>query len=852
RGDRVGRYIILSPVRSGGMGVVYAAYDPELDRKIALKLLHPSSDDPGRQVRLAREAQAMARISHPNVMAVHDVGLHGDQVFITMDLVEGGRTIRDWLLEQRPSWRQVLEVMLAAARGLAAAHAVGLVHRDFKPENVLMPKDGRVLVTDFGLARLAEAEPVAAADPKGTLRALSGSHLASTLTHSSALVGTPLYMAPEQYTQPAPDARSDQFSFCTTLYFALFSQRPFEPAELASEALKQREPGTSGAPASLIRPPPRRPRVPGWIKRALLRGLSFQPAERFRSMDELIEHLSHPPVSTRVARAAAVVLVLAAAGVMYQAVARSRAEVCNRAEAQLAGVWDGQLARQVETAFLATKNPEAASVLKSLTSALDTYAREWAGMRREACEATRVRGVQTEGVLGLRMTCLDRRLEEMGELTKLLAHADAGLIDHALVAVGGLPPVSDCANVAALSAPVAPREDASLRGGVANVHLSLARSKVLESAGKFTAAWDQAAQAVTEAASLSHAPLLAEALAQQGACSLRLGRGKEAEELLRRAWLAAEDGRHDQVRVQVAAYLTFTMARLQQRPGDGLLWGELGQGSLKRLGPSPHLEVLLRMNIASALEADQQYARAREEGLRALELSEKALGADFHFRPALLNNLAMAYEGEHRYALAAETLEKALASGQRQWGAQHPDLGVWHCNAADLYRKIGEYELAQRHLTRALPVLARSGFQPDSIEVAFVESVQGNILVRLGRPAQALPHLRRSLGILEKLPGGHPSVFLAETLEGLASVYIDTGRAAEALPLLEKARATLGAGREDARPEASFQLARALRLTGGNRMRVLALATQAVEGFRARGLTAQSERVESWMRGLPR
>src|SRR4051812_10268762 len=228
RGSAVGRYVVLERIGSGGMGVVYAAYDPELDRKVALKLLRPDRAGAAGEaaLRLQRGAQAIARLSDPHVVAVYDAGTFGDQVFVAMELMEG-RTLRQWLGEGKRGWREIVDVFVAAGRGLAAAHAAGLVHRDFKPDNVLLGTDGRVKVADFGLAR-----PVGDADPGGGEAALMESPgsrglLATPLTEWGVAMGTPAYMAPEQLRGERADARSDQFSFCVALWEALYGRKPF-------------------------------------------------------------------------------------------------------------------------------------------------------------------------------------------------------------------------------------------------------------------------------------------------------------------------------------------------------------------------------------------------------------------------------------------------------------------------------------------------------------------------------------------------------------------------------------------------------------------------------------------------
>ena len=303
RGTAIERYLVTDRLGSGGMGVVYAAYDPELHRKVAIKLLHAEvaglGDTSGARARLEREAQAMARVSHPNVISVFDVGEFQHQVFVAMELVEGG-SLRDWLGREPRSWRQVVDVFVLAGRGLAAAHAADLVHRDFKPDNVLVGADGRVRVTDFGLARAGEADDPRPGGPSARIRApRSTGPLSTPLTQTGALMGTPAYMAPEQYGGAATDARTDQFSFCVALYEGLYGERPFGDLPFA-ELL---EAVTGGR----VRAAPAGARVPAWVRRALLRGLATRPEDRWPTMAALLHQLGRDPArrQRRIALAAA-------------------------------------------------------------------------------------------------------------------------------------------------------------------------------------------------------------------------------------------------------------------------------------------------------------------------------------------------------------------------------------------------------------------------------------------------------------------------------------------------------------------------------------------------------------------
>ena len=305
-GDTIDRYVVLRRVGAGGMGVVFAAYDPQLDRKVALKLLRTGIGlgQGEARARLVREAQAIAQLSHPNVVAVYDVGASADgDVYVAMEFVEGD-TLTQWLHRWHRSWRETLDVFREAGRGLAAAHGVGLLHRDFKPDNVLVGADSRVRVTDFGLARslvTGHADDAAA----GGLGAAGP--LRVTLTATGAVMGTPRYMAPEQLQGHDVSAAADQFSFCVALYEALWGQHPIA-GDTAAKMVEEQ---------ARAQPPPEGSGVPAWLWPVLARGLDPQPARRFPSMAALLVELAPPQPSPRrrtyIAMAAAAALVLGGA-----------------------------------------------------------------------------------------------------------------------------------------------------------------------------------------------------------------------------------------------------------------------------------------------------------------------------------------------------------------------------------------------------------------------------------------------------------------------------------------------------------------------------------------------------------
>jgi serine/threonine protein kinase len=357
-GAHVGRYVILERVGSGAMGVVYGAYDPQLDRKIALKLLRGigAGAAPLARARMMREAKAMARLAHPNVATVHDVGVNDDnRMFLATEFLGGG-TAHAWLETGPRTWREIVAVFAAAGRGLAAAHAEGLVHRDFKPDNVLLDKEGRARVVDFGLARNIEAAEVESKSGGGTVdlgRALSDLDDASVplqsprydpnlttgvdtspsdkldkLTRTGALMGTPAYMAPEQFLGEATDERTDQFSFCVALYEALYGERPFDGNTVIALSMS-----VTGAH---FRPIPKERDVPAWVRRAVLRGLRIRREDRYPSMAALIAALEDDPAikgRRRLATVGLVAVALVSVFVARQFVTRRRAEVERRVAA---------------------------------------------------------------------------------------------------------------------------------------------------------------------------------------------------------------------------------------------------------------------------------------------------------------------------------------------------------------------------------------------------------------------------------------------------------------------------------------------------------------------------------------
>ncbi|HWB78086.1 MAG TPA: serine/threonine-protein kinase, partial [Nannocystaceae bacterium] len=591
-GEHVGRYVILYRLGKGGMGVVYAAYDPQLDRKVAIKFMRPRGGNKGRagQQAMLHEAQALARLSHPNVVAIHDVGLVGDRVFVAMDFVDGV-TLRRWVAQGK-SAREIVAAYVQAGEGLAAAHRAGIVHRDFKPDNALMsdagprregaPAVGRVQVLDFGLARMH--------DPAGADASTGREGEAKAVRPR----GTPMYMAPEQHLGEDAGTPCDQFAFCVALYEALWRRLPFPGDD--NNAI-----GKAIVEGRKLDPP--RGDVPTRVRRAILRGLETDPRARFPSMDALLAELRRKGGRKR--RIAALAGGVAAIGVAAWAIGRSTGsgdDPCAKPEERIAEVWNDARAETVANALVATERAHARHTSEGLRTRVDRYASSWIASWTAACTATHERHEQSAELLDLRMACLDARREQLDALLRLLGQADGNIADHALEAADALPALEPCADATALRGREPLPTDATLRAQIEELRARLAHAGALEHAGKPDDALAIAELASRRADELGWAPLRAESALRLGMVLEMLGRWQASEAALRRAEVAAEAARDDGTLADARIALVMVSGDRLLRQREGELWAELARASLDRLGHDAAREAQLENNIALALE----------------------------------------------------------------------------------------------------------------------------------------------------------------------------------------------------------------------------------------------------------
>jgi len=761
RGATVGRYVLLGLVGRGGMGDVYAAYDPELDRKIALKLLNDGGAATGSQARsrgrLLKEAKAIARLSHPNVVVVHDAGTIGDRVFIAMEFVDG-QTLAGWLGGRPRAWAEIRTVFLAAGRGLAAAHAARIVHRDFKPQNVMVAADGTVRVMDFGLA-----SDDAGGDPDGDGQVAPAdrdhadfSHtMAVGLTRTGTLVGTPAYMAPEQFRAQPADARTDQFSFCVSLHEALYGERPFAADSLATliEAVT----------AGRMREPPSRVRVPAWLRKVLLRGLATKRDDRFPAMEALLAALARDPARQRrrmLIGAALGTLLLAGGAFGQRALQRSGALLCKNVGERLAAVWeapDGDPAAPrprrdgVRAAFLATGARHAGGIFERTAAILDGYAKRWIDMYGETCEATHVRGDQSADVLDLRMDCLNRNRDSFRALTDLLAKADAEMLGKAIDAANALPEVARCADVAVLRAVLPPPRDPAARAQVARLRARTAEARALGDAGRWQQGLAKAGPLFDEAVALGYEPVVAEVLSLMAWMHGMTGSSKRSAEESERALWLAEATRHDEVAAEAAGCLVGSIGYQLARPEEGERWGLFADAILKRMGPGHdrHRAWLANNRGLSRLYSNQLVG-AEPELRAAIELKRKVDGGDSPDVAESINALAELHARRGDYAAAIELIDQARAIYDRFYGPEGVMSGRSHSNRCEYLNSLGRHAEALDSCQKGLAIW-EAALGRDHVWLGYALTGAGIALIGLDRPREALVPLRRALDIRKRL-----------------------------------------------------------------------------------------------------
>jgi tetratricopeptide (TPR) repeat protein len=745
-GARIGRYVVAERLGEGGMGIVYAARDPELGRTVAIKLLQArSGGDEREQAWLVREAQALARLAHPNVVTVHDVGTFaGDQMFVAMEHVEG-QTLREWARDARP-WREVITVMRGAGAGLAAAHAVGLVHRDFKPDNVLVGRDGRVRVMDFGLARLgtSEDDPASRDSDVSIDNVESHSPLSASLTIAGELYGTPSYMAPELYAGSPADARTDQFSFGVALYEMLYRKRPYDRRSLAQHPREK----------PLVPRPPPPTKVPLRIQRVVMRAISPEPDARYDSMENLLRDLVDDTSSRRTMIVLASLVGLVGAAIAIVALRRTTdaPPPCQGIDAALAGAWDPATKKSVRDAFDATKLAYAPATFATIERTLDTYAKDWTTIATDSCRATRVAKTQTEDILALRQACLDQRVDELRALTALLAKATTPLVDRADKAVDQLAPLARCSNTAALLAP--DRVPPDLVTKLAPIRTAVAQARAAAFAGNNDLV--PIDKAIDDAKTIGFDSLVAEALLVRGTILFQSGKWELAATTYADATWAGVRSKRDDVVGEAALAAAQVTAEGLGKPSEATIWLGLGSAAVTRISSIDRAFDLKRLEVSGVVAA----ARGETKGAiaahtEAYELARRAFGDDSPLLWRTLSALASTLAKAHSYAAAIPYYERALAFRRASVGDDHPDIALVLTSLGACYDHAGQPTKARDALVRALEIRERA-FGADSPRVIATLNNLADLL-RKQSNRDALAIITRAETIAAKLPGPkHP------------------------------------------------------------------------------------------------
>lgn len=796
RGSVLDRFIVLDRVGAGGMGEVYLAWDERLQRRVALKLVR--ADRLGARAareheRLLREARSLAQLSHPNVVVVHDAVRVDDRVALAMEYVEGETLRAHWREASRDPTERVLPLRQAAA-GLAAAHAKGLVHRDFKPENVLVGGDGRVRVLDFGLAG------------------------PSDVVASDGAAGTSGYVAPEVLGGGDPGPLADQFAFGVALYEALHDDKPRGDRRDAT--------GRGGeGPAAPARP------VPAKLEAVAARALSAEPERRFPSMDALLESLDDALRPPRRAPYAAAALGLVAAVSVTIAITRRPAPSCDEGAALVGKAFAPEQRDAAKRAFLASGAPYADATWVTVDTALAAYASTWARQWDSTCARSLQPRTADSAPVALELACLGRRLSELTAVVQVLTLADAKTVERAPLGVESMGRLEACADADTLALPVlVPRTPDAQARSVA-LRRRLDDLKALLVAGRYDELVASAKQLRADAAALGHPPTTAELLNLHGEALLQLGHAVEGRDVLFEAASAALEGNDLAAAAEAGTGLVYAVGTESQFD-EATHLARLSQALLVRIGRPPRLQAELSSNLGIVLRRQGRLDESIREQRAAVDLATRGT-RDEALVAQLENNLGTALQDAGTHDEAQALLRRALERRERLLGSRHPALLPTLNNLGSLLTTMGRNDEAISVLDRGL-ALHTELFGAEGLRFATLEDNRARAAHVAGDFEGARVRYQSALDHKRKLRGEeHPD--LARSLTGIGRALLARGDAATARPLVERAVALQekAPGVQLLLAEARLALADALVATHGDRARARSLALAAKSVFDA-------------------
>ena len=799
KGLIVGRYVVLEPIGAGALGEVFAAYDTTLERTVALKWLYPAvrdADRPLQRERLIFEARALAKVQHPNVVAVHDVIVQGAGDVLVMELVARAKSLRE-SGSTRP-WRQTVKMFLDAGAGLAAAHAAQVVHRDFKPDNVLIDEGGRVRVADFGLARANE--PSFEGDGAST---------------RSTLSGTPAYLAPERWQGDAASPLSDQFSFCASLYECLSGKLAFE-----ERAAGQRLEAMKRGPARLTV-------IPQAVEKVIRRGLAFDAADRWPSMERLTSALSSTLHRNEKQRAGCALIAVAAITLGSAALAwRQSARRCENASAPVSAAWNDSHRDGVRKAFLATAHPAAEDLSRRVIASLDSLALQLGALRVTACEATARQG-ESEAAHALRDGCLARRVNDFGALAAIFEVADTKVVERAVGALEQLPSAGECLDVSARASiePMPAALEARHKIDAAAGNVSRVRALRLAGKTKESAALGQAT--VAEARAVGWRPLTAEALVEWSNGLERLMKVDQARAVYLEA-LQLALATNDFAQAYAAAVgLAYVDGVDSPRVQAGEAWVVLAKDLIEPASLKQTNEALRVSNVEGLIQVKTQRPAEAAKTFADLAAQLEAIGQQHTMNYArVLQNANGPLREIGQAGKALELSKQSLKIMEEVLSPNHPDVAAALNNIGSALADIKQYDEAEPYYRSCIALRTRL-YGPDALVLATPFYNLGELAYRRGDGAASLRDYGASRALVEKARGpDDDDVFDSRMGEGLALGLL--GRFPESLATLE---AVLPELQKRALPpwnvaQAKLGIAASLRALHRDEPRVAALALE--------------------------
>ncbi len=754
---QLGRYVLGRKLGAGGMGVVYQAWDPQLQRDVAIKLMRPEVDDPDGR-RLVREARAIAGLSSPAVVEVFDVGTFDDipgvwdgGVYMVMELLHGP-DLRRWSRTEKVDHLRMLRVLEAVGRGLAQIHAAGLAHADFKPDNVLLLPGDEVRIIDFGLvrwfARLPTQEQV---DVETT-----GSQLISVA--EGVVLGTPSYMAPELHAGAGSTAASDQYAFCVSACELLFGRRPFCGDTLSALRRAQSHEPPKFAAA---------PHLPAHLSRVLRRGLAPDPADRWPSMSALLHALVQRPAQRR--RRGGMLAAAGASMVLSMAawVSSDRADdPCGALAQRVDGMWTDDIRGEAKAAMVATGAYSGPFAAQGLADRIDRFAAQFAQTHAALCVGT------PPPVGDDRLACLDVQVAGIERLVGRMRAPDLAFVlqEHAFRLAVPRPDACEDARWAAAHRR-APGEAALAQADRMRIELERAAQM-----GHHGSHWDVAFDAATaigqRAEGLGVEDVVARAAMVRGHAALITGRHEAATAALTEAYDHAVAHGFDPIAVEAAGHMVSLLSRAGHYD-EFPTWARMGEAAMVRVGHYPELEGGLVMAIGMAERMAGDLDGARAHLLTAVERFAEAGGMSPSTLSSL-NELGSLEQSAGNLDKAREYYERSLAYGEELMGPDHPETATFRANTAGLRHQMGDLEGARRGLQRAIEAF-EDKLGPDDVRIGYALVMLADVDTDEGKYEDATRRLERATTIFETTYGAqHPAVAEIPRMRG--EVARRTGR----------------------------------------------------------------------------